>query len=242
MPRGDVNLDFDTNDLIISKSLNNVISENSWKYDGATGNVVVSILIDRKYADGANDFDDWRTVNPASNKLLEIDSVYNGSSVHISYSYIDSKGLLNSIGSFIATSRDYSGTLQPFNVYDWNIYTSSVLSNQSIIFSYEKNYVDSGGTQTAYESMYVRKAILGDFVVEDNKTQNEYILLNINEGSLLQNPLQGVGLQNYIQSPSSNESLVNAVVEKFALDSLRVIGIQKTDDNLTIESEDYNIK
>jgi len=51
-----------------------------------------------------------------------------------------------------------------------------------------------------------------------------------------------VGIHGYTQSPSSNQQLIDNVVEKFALDSLRVIGISKVGDDLSIESEDYNTR
>lgn len=98
------------------------------------------------------------------------------------------------------------------------------------------------GVGTKFEYVIVNPLHLGDFVIEDYIPQNEYILLNANEGSFLQNPLQGVGLMKYLQSPSTSEEMINEVIEKFANDALRVLGIRKNGDNLTIETEDYNKK
>ena len=100
----------------------------------------------------------------------------------------------------------------------------------------------SSGVKSLREFILVDNLLLGDFVAEDDIPQNEYILLNAKEGSFLQNPLQGVGIHGYTQSPSSNQQLIDNVVEKFALDSLRVIGISKVGDDLSIESEDYNTR
>jgi len=95
-------------------------------------------------------------------------------------------------------------------------------------------------TSVSVESFVIETVFLGDFDVRDDIQQNEYVLLNINEGSLLQNPTYGVGLGNYLHSPTTDQDLINLVVEKFAQDLLRVTKISKNDGLLSVESEDFN--
>ena len=81
--------------------------------------------------------------------------------------------------------------------------------------------------------------VLGDFVAEDNVLQNEYILLNSNEGSFLQSPTFGVELGNFLQAPSSDSQILQTIVDKFAQDALRVIGISKNGETINVQSEDF---
>tara|TARA_R110000765_G_scaffold245498_3_gene347625 strand:- start:395 stop:1141 length:747 start_codon:yes stop_codon:yes gene_type:complete len=96
--------------------------------------------------------------------------------------------------------------------------------------------------ETLIETFVAESILLGDFFVEDSIPQNEYTLLNINEGAFLQNPTYGTGMSKYIQSPNSDNDIINIIVEKFAQDSLRVMGIEKNNEIINVESEDFNSK
>lgn len=96
-------------------------------------------------------------------------------------------------------------------------------------------------TATEIESFAFESVLLGDFIVENSVQQNEYILLGSGEGSFLQNPTYGVDLSNYIQSPNSDQDLINLIVDKFSQDALRVVNIEKNDGEISVESEDLNL-
>jgi len=87
------------------------------------------------------------------------------------------------------------------------------------------------------EAIIVSKVVMGDFVVEDSVSQNEYILLNIDEGSYLQSPISGVGLRNYLQSPSGGQEMVDVIVSKFSLDNLGIVQLDINDSTISITSE-----
>lgn len=78
---------------------------------------------------------------------------------------------------------------------------------------------------------------LGDFVAEEAVEQNEYILMNINEGEFLKSPISGVGIKNYLQSPSGGQEMVDAITSKFSLDNLRVMKLDINETTIAIKSE-----
>ena len=242
MARGDARIDFSTNDLLIEKSGGDIFVPNSWRYDSDKDIVYVSLELPRQYSDEFDETRDWRTHTPVCERFQAIDSIYDSKEVYIEYTYRNLADLSVAIDSFPATQKGIGSEVIYMTVVEWNILLDSIVGNKkSLIFDYREYYVSTDVETIENKVIFVRDLILGDFVIEDNITQNEYLLLNANEGSFLQHPLQGVGIGSFIQSPSSDQSLINTVVEKFAQDTLRVIGIQKIEETLTVESEDFNI-
>ena len=81
--------------------------------------------------------------------------------------------------------------------------------------------------------------MLGDFVVEDSVEQNEYMLLNIAEGSFLQSPISGVGLNRFLQSPIGGQEIIDIITNKFTLDSLRIITLDVDATTISVTSEPF---
>jgi hypothetical protein len=443
--RGDVQIDFNTNDLRIEKSSSNVYAESSWRYESVTDEVILSIIVPKSFSDNLNSSTAKSIFEFASRNVEEIEATYNASLVSIEYVYVDGNGLLvaispsslvnevlgenvfvdaddgtfssgiegnwnltvlaynpstapnqaggtitnsvfgyngansgaiytntgllpakTDVGLFASSTEidvvsgntyeieayvtceegnydsllyaaklfflpsgynssecdilEYSvGHASPFptggtpSLSNWHKTTTRFIAKETgtidLIFSMRSSIAISGTGGTFFVddislksvskvdkilfdaveyatsdevtrltverfneiinevgsekndmfSVYgasqsvtdvttnndfvaINKLLMGDFVVDDYIPHNEYILLNANEGSFLQTPLQGVGIAKYTQSPSSNQQLIDNVVEKFALDFLRVVDISKDVDNLIIESEDYNTK
>jgi hypothetical protein len=235
MARSDVQIDLATNDLKIEKSKSNVYAGNSWRYDSALDVVIVSIQIPREYSDGLDNDKDWKAYTPSTNNLQKIDVIYVSKLVELEYTYISIDGLTfviskESLGNY---SDEYGYAPNFLTVEDYNL----IIEEADLV---EDDYVFGYASQDSSAYFIINRGVLGDFVVEDNISQNEYILLNASEGSFHQVPLQGVGIGNYIQSPTSDQQLIDMVVEKFAVDTLRVLGIVKNGDNITIETEDFN--
>ena len=233
MARSDVQIDLATNDLKIEKSKSNVYAGNSWRYDSALDVVIVSIQIPREYSTGLDENRDWKTYTASTNNLQKIDAIYVSKLVELEYTYLSIDGLTFAISK--ESLADYSQGYTPkfLTVNDYNL----IIEEADLV---EDDYIFGYASQESSAYFIINRSVLGDFVVEDKISQNEYILLNASEGSFHQVPLQGVGIGNYIQSPTSDQQLLDKVVEKFAVDALRVLGIVKNDDNITIETEDFN--
>ena len=242
MARGDIQISLETNDLKIEKSSNNIYATNSFRTDELVDVVVVSIVIPKEYSDGftSNDSFDWRNYTPATKDLEKIDDpLHHSKVVHLEYVYIDSNGLNIPIAEHSLVTYGSGNTVKFLTALEYNeLIDEAILADNDFVFGYAMQVIEN----VTYELFSIKALTLGDFVIEDHIPQNEYILLNAKEGSFLQVPLQGVGLGNFLQSPSTSQELIDTVIEKFAQDTLRVIGIVKNDDNLTIETEDYNKK
>lgn len=233
MARGDIQIDLETNDLKIEKTNSNSYVSASWEYISALNYVEVTAIIPQQYVDGFNSSLDWRTLVAPVRSLTPIDETYNDVEVRFSFKYLDFNGLTVDIATFQLANESSDDTIEYLYGQQYNELLNKE-GDEEFVFNYRKDSV------TNHEYFLMTVLVLGDFVVENNLNQNEYILLNANEGSFLQNPTFGVNASSYIQSPSSNETFLQTIVDKFAQDALRVLGIQKSEDVIEIQSEDYN--
>jgi len=238
MSRGDIQIDTSTNDIKIERADTNEYASNSWRYDSSNNIVFISLEIDKDYANDLIPSKDWKNFGVATEKLSVIDSSYDSADIYIEYMYLDAFG--GSVSINISRGVFYSDGDTPkyITVADFNQIVNEIkTTDEDLTFGYSE--YDDGST--VYGHIVIKRVVLGDFVVEDNVIQNEYILLNVSEGSFLQNPLQGVDINSFLQSPSTEQQLLDTVVEKFAQDSLRVMGIRKVGDSLIVQSEDFNV-
>ena len=149
----------------------------------------------------------------------------------MAYYYIDGNGLKEFVDSSICSILNEE-VISMLTVESYNNFLGSLEDNEDITFSF---YEDSVGGDKLF---FIQKLVLGDFIAVDDISQNEYVLMNVSEGAFLQNPTFGVGLANYLQSPTSNDDIIQKITDKFAQDSLRVLGIRMNDELLQVQSEE----
>jgi len=229
MARGDIKIDYDTNDLIFNKSATNVVNKTSLIYDSSLD--IATLRIEIPEDQSLNDA--WKTYEAYVDGFVDISVGEETTPVNIEYFYTSSLGQAILIKS-LSMSVFEDGESEPttITVADFRTIYDTITSNKE---SLRIKYFSS-----TIESFFSKVVFLGDFYVKDDIQQNQYILLNINEGALLQNPTYGVGVANYAQSPTSDQDLLNTIVEKFAQDLLRVTSIKKLEDSISVESEDFN--
>ena len=234
MPRGDIQIDINTNDLRIDRSKSNTYLSTSWRYDDISDVVILSINVPQNFADGNNSSLNWRQLLAPIRSIESIDNSHDSLPVHLEFTYNDSNGLKNIISNLQLAYDSEDSFIEYLTVSRLNSLVSASEANEDFVFNYRKD------ADTDHEYFILNILVLGDFVVEDNINQNEYILLNANEGGFLQNPTFGVGAANYINSPTSDDQFLQIIVDKLAQDSLRVLGIQKVNEVIELQSKDFN--
>lgn len=234
MPRGDVQIDFETNDLKIEKFKLNKYVKSSWEYNASNNTVTVSVEVPRQYADGSVPSLDWKSYVAPVRFLEEITGANDTSEVRLYFYYVDLNGLSVPISNLQLANENSEYSLRYLDVQNYNELISGKREEEEYVFNYR---IDAS---TGWEYFVMNVLVLGDFVVENSVNQNEYVLLNGNEGSFLQNPTFCVGAKNYIQAPTNDEGFLQTIVEKFAQDSLRVLGIARINDVIELQSEEFN--
>jgi hypothetical protein len=234
MARGDIQIDTEVNDLRIEKVNSNPYITSSWSYVDVLNYVEIEVLVPFQYADGIDSTLDWRTLVATTRSLGEIDDSYDALQVLVSYRYIDTNGLKQTITTLQLAHEPEGDTIRYLTVQLFNELVVDAGKQKDFLYNYRKD------ADTSHEYFILNTLVLGDFVVENSVNQNEYILLNANEGSFLQNPTFGVGAGNYIQAPTNDETFLQTIVDKFAQDALRVLGIQKSEEVIEVQSEDFN--
>ena len=230
MARGDIKIDYNTNDLRIENSSSNVYNEAIFNSD-ADPKIVITIPF-------SHTSDAYKSYQAHIKVLPTIDVSFDADPIKMAFAHIDENGLHSEITQLFNVSiLDVDGVPTNATVLELKTLAATALAaGEALRFSYRDTSVDP------FSVYFCESKMLGDFVASgtegENITQNEYIILNINEGSLLQDPLQGVGIQKYIQSPSSNQDIINEITEKLALDALTVIGLEIVGSKISIKSED----
>tara|TARA_R110002020_G_scaffold171353_1_gene361348 strand:- start:270 stop:977 length:708 start_codon:yes stop_codon:yes gene_type:complete len=233
MARGDIQISLEDSDLRIEKSKNNSYPPYSWRHDSADNTVILSVKLPREFSPENINGVDWKSyLAPISSKEL-IDNTYDSSLVYVEYYYTKNNGLDTVLSKSQAILLEEDRVTYP-NIQEYNELLSSLEKNQDLLFGF--NFDEASGDN----NFLIEAKVLGDFVVKDFLPQNEFVVMNASEGSFLQHPTFGVGLRDYIQSPTSSDELIQRVTNKLAQDGLRVIGINTKDGLLSVQSEEAN--
>jgi len=230
MPRGDIQIDLETNDIAI-KSYGNSYSNNETYEDVSNNAIVLSIEVPRNFVDNSVDSEFWKTYLAAIKSPINIDPSHDSKALYVEFYYINNDGLKGRLLSAQSVSLEIDST-KYLTVSDYNSLVDSLENNDDLIFNY---YTDEN---TLHEVFLIGRSVLGDFVIKDGITQNEYTLMDCGEGSFLQNPTFCVGIKQYIQSNSTPDEIIGRITDKFAQDSLRVIGATVVNGTISVQSEE----
>ena len=234
MPRQDVLIDVETEDLIFGSSKISFDTSYYRKQFGYSW-TTLTVTLPRKYDQTANSPLDWtKYISYIKNNVSKISSSYNSDTLRVRFNYINSLNSLVTISQKEAVISNGDGTYSVITVEDYNnMIDTAVDENKQISI----RFID-GPTMEKFE---VSLKEVGDFSVGEAITQNEYVLLKANEGSILQSPVAGVGIKKYLNSPTGTQDMIDDIINKFDQDSLIVTNIEQTPEGLLrIESEDKN--
>ena len=195
MARGDIKIDYDTNDLVFKKSTSNVVNAVTF---GAWGIPQIGRLrVEIPENQSLND--SWKTYETYVDGYIDTSSVAGSYDMYVEYFYKTGSGQEIVIKLLPMTVFE-DGESEPTTM----IVSEFIAINDTIAANKESLKIKYFSSTS--ESFFYKTVFLGDFNVKEDIQQNQYMLLNINEGAILQNPTSGVGAANYAQSPDYDQT------------------------------------
>ena len=229
MARQDILLDLDTEDLVIS-SVKGKFSSAEFFVDDVNSLIYLLVTIPSDLIKDSR----WKNERIYVENTISTISGVDSYQLKVKYVYVASGGSEVELDSLDGYTYNGDGTYSTIDANHINLeIDSALLNNNHLCISYIE--------RPDLNCFVVDTIGFGDFKIGNGITQNEYMLLKGNEGFLLQDPVAGVGIKNFINSPTNSQDLVEKVIDKFKQDLLQVVNIEQTDEGLLrIESQDIN--